>query len=168
VGGKHPVFEKIRPILELMGANVSWIGGAGAGQMAKCANQMIVALNIQAVGEALLLAARAGVDPERVRTALMGGFASSRVLEVHGARMVQRKFDPGFRIELHQKDLRNALSTAQHLGVPLPGTATAQQLLTACIAQGLASRDHSGLLCALEQLANFDVSAHQPGSTSSP
>jgi 2-hydroxy-3-oxopropionate reductase len=167
VGGKYAIFEKIKPILDLMGTNVSWIGGAGAGQIAKCANQMIVALTIQAVGEALLLSARAGADPERVRAALMGGFASSRVLEVHGERMVRRTFDPGFRIELHQKDLRNALSTAQHLGVPMPGTATAQELLTACIAQGLASRDHSGLVCALEKLANFEIAAHGAVATAS-
>lgn len=160
VGGRPAAFEKAKPVLELMGRNVSWIGTAGAGQIAKVANQMIVALTIQAVGEALLLAAKAGVDPRRVKEALIGGFASSRVLEVHGERMIKRTFDPGFRIELHQKDLRNALSTAESFGVPLPGTAIAQQLLTACMAEGQGAMDHSRLVGALERLANFQISEH--------
>ena len=131
VGGELAVFNKIKPLFELMGKNINWVGGNGDGQTAKVANQIIVALNIEAVAEALLFAARAGADPERVRKALMGGFAASRILEVHGERMVKRTFDPGFRIELHQKDLNLALSSARALGVSLPNTATAQELFNA-------------------------------------
>ena len=128
VGGEEKVFEKIKPIFELMGKNINLVGGNGDGQTAKVANQIIVALNIEAVAEALLFAAKAGADPAKVRQALMGGFASSRILEVHGERMVKRTFDPGFRIELHQKDLNLALDSARLLGVSLPNTATAQAL----------------------------------------
>src|SRR6478609_8029972 len=109
VGGADQVFERIRPLFECMGKNITLVGGNGDGQTAKVANQIIVALNIEAVAEALLFAAKAGADPARVRQALMGGFASSKILEVHGERMVKRTFDPGFRIELHQKDLNLAL-----------------------------------------------------------
>ncbi len=119
-----------------MGKNITLVGGNGAGQTCKVANQIIVALNIEAVAEALLFASKAGADPAKVRQALMGGFASSRVLEVHGERMIKRTFDPGFRIELHQKDLNLALSNARKLGVSLPNTATAQELFNACVAHG--------------------------------
>jgi 2-hydroxy-3-oxopropionate reductase len=157
VGGREAVFEKIRPLFELMGKNITLVGGNGDGQTAKVANQIIVALNIEAVAEALLFAARAGADPARVRQALMGGFASSRILEVHGERMVKRTFDPGFRIELHQKDLNLALTSARTLGVALPNTATAQELFNACVAHGGKAWDHSALVRALEKLANFEI-----------
>ncbi len=157
VGGEPAVFERVKPLFELMGKNITLVGGNGDGQTAKVANQIIVALNIEAVAEALLFAAKAGADPARVRQALMGGFASSRILEVHGERMIRRTFDPGFRIELHQKDLNLALSSARALGVSLPNTATAQELFNACAAHGGKAWDHSGLVRALEKLANFEI-----------
>src|SRR4029079_17664813 len=120
VGGKEAVFTRVRPIFELMGKNITLIGGIGDGQTCKVANQIVVALTIEAVGEALLFASKAGADPARVRQALMGGFAASRILEVHGERMVKRNFEPGFRIELHQKDLNLALEGARTLGIALP------------------------------------------------
>ncbi|MCY7317684.1 MAG: 2-hydroxy-3-oxopropionate reductase, partial [Ramlibacter sp.] len=149
VGGPAEVFDRIKPLFELMGKNITLVGGNGDGQTAKVANQIIVALNIEAVAEALLFAARAGADPARVRQALMGGFASSKVLEVHGERMVKRTFEPGFRIELHQKDLNLALDSARSLGVSLPNTASTQQLFNACAAHGGKGWDHSGLVRAL-------------------
>ena len=157
VGGEEAVFARVRPYFELMGKNITLVGGNGDGQTAKVANQIIVALNIEAVAEALLFAAKAGADPARVREALMGGFASSKILEVHGERMVQRTFDPGFRIELHQKDLNLALASARALGVSLPNTATAQELLNACAAHGGKAWDHSAMVRALEKLANFEI-----------
>ncbi|MCM5681947.1 2-hydroxy-3-oxopropionate reductase [Schlegelella sp. S2-27] len=157
VGGDAGTFERVRPLFELMGKNITRVGGVGDGQTAKVANQIIVALNIEAVAEALLFAARAGADPAKVRQALMGGFASSKVLEVHGERMVKRTFEPGFRIELHQKDLNLALGSARALGLSLPNTATAQELFNACAAHGGKGWDHSAMLRALEQLANFEV-----------
>ena len=157
VGGSEATFAKVKPLFELMGKNITLVGGNGDGQITKVANQIIVALNIEAVGEALLLAAKAGADPAKVRQALMGGFANSRILEVHGERMVKRTFDPGFRIELHQKDLNLALTTARQLGVSLPNTATAQELFNACSAHGGAKWDHSGMVRALEKMANFEI-----------
>ncbi|CAO3408680.1 2-hydroxy-3-oxopropionate reductase [Azospirillum largimobile] len=157
VGGPQSAFDTVRPLFELMGKNITLVGGNGDGQTTKVANQIIVALTIEAVGEALLLAAKAGADPAKVRQALMGGFANSRILEVHGERMVKRTFDPGFRIELHQKDLNLALSTARSLGVSLPNTATAQELFNACAANGGKAWDHSGMVRALEMLANFEI-----------
>ena len=157
VGGDEAVFEKVKPIFELMGKNINLVGGNGDGQTAKVANQIIVALNIEAVAEALLFAAKAGADPARVRQALMGGFASSKILEVHGERMVKRTFDPGFRIELHQKDLNLALNSARILGVSLPNTATAQELFNSCSAHGGKAWDHSAMVKALEKLANFEI-----------
>jgi 2-hydroxy-3-oxopropionate reductase len=157
VGGDDAVFERVRPLLELMGKNINLVGANGDGQTAKVANQIIVALNIEAVAEALLFASRAGADPARVRQALMGGFAGSKVLEVHGERMVKRTFEPGFRIELHQKDLNLALASARQLGVSLPNTATAQELFNACAAHGGKAWDHSAMVRALEKLANFEV-----------
>ncbi len=162
VGGEPAVFERVRPLFELMGRNITLVGGPGDGQTAKVANQIIVALNIEAVSEALLFAARAGADPARVRQALMGGFASSRILEVHGERMVKRSFDPGFRIELHQKDLNLALASARALGVSLPNTATAQELFNACAAHGGRAWDHSAMVRALEKLANFEIGQTPP------
>ena len=157
VGGSEAAFDKVKPLFALMGKNITLVGGNGDGQITKVANQIIVALTIEAVGEALLLAAKAGADPARVRQALMGGFANSRILEVHGERMVKRTFDPGFRIELHQKDLNLALATGRQLGVPLPSTATAQELFNACAAHGGAGWDHSALVRALEKMANFEI-----------
>ncbi|CAH2901752.1 MAG: 2-hydroxy-3-oxopropionate reductase (EC [uncultured Paraburkholderia sp.] len=157
VGGEQATFDSVKPLFDMMGKNVTLIGAVGAGQMCKVANQVIVAATIEAVGEALLLASKAGVDPARVREALMGGFASSRILEVHGERMTKRTFDPGFRIELHQKDLNLALSTAQALGVSLPNTATCQALFNACVAHGGKAWDHSAMVRALEVLANHEI-----------
>jgi 2-hydroxy-3-oxopropionate reductase len=157
VGGARTVFDKVHPLFELMGKNITLVGGNGDGQTCKVANQIIVALNIEAVGEALLFAAKAGADPAKVREALMGGFAASRILEVHGERMIKRSFDPGFRIELHQKDLNLALEGARALGLALPHTASAQQLFSACIAHGGAGWDHSALVRALEIAANHRI-----------
>ena len=157
VGGSQAAFDTVKPIFELMGKNITLVGGNGDGQITKVANQIIVALTIEAVGEALLLASKAGANPAKVREALMGGFANSRILEVHGERMIKRTFNPGFRIELHQKDLNLALSTGRALGVPLPNTATAQELFNSCTANGGAGWDHSALVRALEKMANFEI-----------
>jgi len=158
VGGEEGVFQRVLPLFQLMGKNISLVGANGDGQTAKVANQVIVALNIQAVAEALLFAARAGADPARVREALMGGFASSRVLEVHGDRMINRAFAPGFRIQLHRKDLNLALSSAREFGLGLPNTSTAMALLDACIADGGGGWDHSALIRALEKSSGFELS----------
>ncbi|MDR3097496.1 MAG: 2-hydroxy-3-oxopropionate reductase [Paraburkholderia sp.] len=157
VGGPEKSFELAKPLFALMGKNISLIGENGAGQTTKVANQIIVALNIEAVAEALLFAARSGADPERVRKALMGGFAASRILEVHGERMTKRTFDPGFRIELHQKDLNLAIDGARKLGLALPHTASAQQLFSVCAANGGKAWDHSAMIRALEIMANFEI-----------
>ena len=157
VGGPDSAFERIKPLFELMGKNITLVGGNGDGQTAKVANQIIVALNIEAVAEALVFAAKAGADPAKVRHALMGGFASSKILEVHGERMIKRTFNPGFRIELHQKDLNLALSTARTLGVSLPNTATAQELFNSCAAHDGKGWDHSAMVKALESMANFEI-----------
>jgi 2-hydroxy-3-oxopropionate reductase len=157
VGGSEEAFAKVRPIFEKLGKNITLVGGNGDGQTTKVANQIIVALNIEAVAEALLFASKAGADPARVREALMGGFASSKVLEVHGARMLKRAFDPGFRIELHQKDLNLALQGARTLGVSLPNTAMAQELFNSCAAHGGKAWDHSAMLRALESLSNHEI-----------
>ena len=156
-GGAQDTFDKVKPILEKMGKNITLVGGNGAGQTCKVANQIVVALTIEAVGEALVFASRAGADPAKVRQALMGGLATSRILEVHGERMIKRTFDPGFRIELHQKDLNLALSSARALGVALPNTANAQELFNACKAHGGAKWDHSGIVRALEIMANHEI-----------
>lgn len=163
VGAAEATFARVRPLFEAMGKNITLVGEVGAGQTAKVANQIIVALNIEAVAEALLFAAKAGADPAKVRQALMGGFASSKILEVHGERMVKRSFDPGFRIELHQKDLNLALSSARAIGVSLPNTATAQELFNACIAHGGKAWDHSAMVRALEKMANFEIGQPAPG-----
>ena len=158
VGGEQNVFDEMKPLFDLMGKNINLVGGNGDGQTTKVANQIIVALNIEAVSEALVFASKAGADPAKVRKALMGGFASSKILEVHGERMVNRTFDPGFRIELHQKDLNIALQGAKELGVSLPNTATAQEMFNSCSANGGASQDHSAMVKALELLANHKIS----------
>lgn len=153
VGGKQAAFERVKPLFELMGQNITLVGESGAGQTCKISNQIIVALTIEAVGEALLFASKAGVDPSRVRDALMGGFAGSKILEVHGERMIKRTFNPGFRIALHQKDLNLALSNAREMGLSLPNTATAQELFNACDKDD----DHSAMVKALEMLAKHQV-----------
>jgi len=158
IGGPQDAFDTAKPLFDLMGKNITLVGTAnGAGQTCKVANQIIVALNIEAVSEALLFASKAGADPAKVREALMGGFASSKILEVHGERMIKRTFDPGFRIELHQKDLNLALQSAREIGVSLPNTATAQELFNACSAAGGAGWDHSAMVKALERLADHEV-----------
>ncbi len=159
VGGGQEAFDRARPLFELMGKNITLVGGNGDGQTTKVANQIIVALNIQAVAEALLFASKAGADPARVRQALMGGFAASRILEVHGERMVKRTFAPGFRIELHQKDLNLALQGAKSLGLSLPNTASAQELMNSCAAHGMAQLDHSALCQAIERMSNHAIAA---------
>ncbi len=158
VGGTDDTFARVKPLFELMGKNITHVGGNGDGQTTKVANQIIVALNIAAVGEALLFASKAGADPAKVRAALMGGFASSRILEVHGERMIKRTFNPGFRIALHQKDLGLALSGAKAMGVALPQTASAAQLMQVCAAQGWDQLDHSALVKSLELMASHEVS----------
>jgi 2-hydroxy-3-oxopropionate reductase len=156
-GGSDEGFARLKPFFELMGKNITLIGKNGDGQTCKVANQIIVALNIAAVSEALVFASKAGADPAKVRSALMGGFAASRILEVHGERMIKRTFNPGFRIKLHQKDLSLALAGARELGVSLPQTAGAAQLMQACAANGLADMDHSALVKALEMMAKHEV-----------
>ena len=157
VGGSEVAFAKATPVFELMGKNITLVGPSGAGQITKVANQIVVALTIEAVGEALVFASKAGADPAKVRQALMGGLATSRILEIHGERMIKRTFDPGFRIELHQKDLNLALQGAKALGVALPNTATAQELFNTCKANGGAAWDHSAMVKALELMAAHPV-----------
>ena len=156
-GAPQAAFDKVKPLFDLMGKNITLVGGNGDGQTCKVCNQIIVALNIEAVSEALVFAAKAGADPAKVRQALMGGFAASRILEVHGERMIKRTFDPGFRIELHQKDLNLALQGARAMGVSLPNTATAQELFNSCAANGGAKSDHSAMVRALERMAGHDL-----------
>ena len=163
VGGPERAFEAAKPLFALMGSTITLVGGNGDGQTTKVANQIIVALTIEAVGEALLFASKAGADPARVRQALMGGFAASRVLEVHGERMVSRNFEPGFRIALHQKDLNLALSGGRALGVSLPNTAACQELFSAATAAGGAAWDHSAMVRVLERLACHEIGEAQRG-----
>jgi len=157
VGGPKETFEEVKPFFDLMGKNITLVGENGDGQTTKVANQIIVALNIQAVSEALLFASKAGADPSKVRQALMGGFAASRILEIHGDRMIKRTFDPGFRIELHQKDLNLALQGARALGLALPHTASAQELMNTCAANGNSKLDHSALCQAVELMSNHRI-----------
>ncbi len=157
VGGSQTAFNTALPLFEIMGANITLVGDSGAGQTCKVANQIIVALNIEAVSEALLFASKAGADPAKVREALMGGFASSKILEVHGERMIKGTFDPGFKIKLHQKDLNLALSGARALNISLPNTATAQELYNSCAALGGEEWDHSAMVKALESMANHSI-----------
>lgn len=157
VGGDQETFDYVLPVFKLMGQNITLVGGNGDGQTCKVANQIIVALTIEAVGEALLFASKAGADPAKVREALMGGFASSKILEVHGERMINRTFAPGFRIHLHQKDLNLALANARQLQIALPNTATAQELFNAVSAMGESELDHSAMVLALEKLAEYKI-----------
>lgn len=155
VGGDEQAFQRALPILQAMGKNIVRVGGPGAGQVAKACNQVIVGLTIQAVAEALTLARKCGVDPAKVREALMGGFAQSRILEVHGKRIIQRDFQPGFRMRLHRKDLAIALQTGKEKGVALLATAQAAELMDSIIAQGKGELDHSGLALLVEQMAGL-------------
>jgi 2-hydroxy-3-oxopropionate reductase len=157
VGGKEEIFARVKPLFDLMGRTVTHVGETGAGQVAKVANQIIVALTIEAVAEGLLFASKGGADPAKVRQAITGGLATSRILELHGERMIKRSFDPGFRIALHQKDLNLALEGAKSLGLALPGTALAQQLFSVCAANGAGDKDHSALVRALEIMGNHEV-----------
>ena len=157
VGGPLDVFNQIKPYFELMGKNIVHIGDHGDGQTCKVANQIVVALTIEAVAEALLFASKAGADPAKVRAALLGGFAQSRILELHGERMIKHNFNPGFRIRLHQKDLNLALESARSMGLSLPNTALAQELFNAVAAQGGSDLDHSAMVLALEKLANHAI-----------
>ena len=157
IGATDAGFARVKPLFELMGKNITHVGGNGDGQTCKVANQIIVALNIAAVSEALVFASKAGADPAKVRQALMGGFAASRILEVHGERMIKRTFNPGFRIGLHQKDLNLALAGARTLGVALPQTAGAAQLMQVCAANGMQDLDHSALVRSLEIMAAHEV-----------
>jgi 2-hydroxy-3-oxopropionate reductase len=158
VGGADAAFARAKPLFELMGKNITHVGSEpGAGQICKVANQIIVALNIQAVAEALVFASKAGADPARVRQALMGGFASSRILEVHAERMLKGTFNPGFKIKLHQKDLNLALASAKALSLSLPNTAMAQQMFSTCIAHGGGELDHSALVTAIEGMAAHHI-----------
>ncbi len=157
VGANQTVFETVKPLFELMGKTITHVGENGAGQICKVANQILVSITIEAVAEALLFAAKAGADPHKVREALMGGFAASKALEVHGARMLNRQFDPGFRVELHHKDLNIALATASALGVSLPNTATVRELFAACLAHDGAKWDNSAIIKMLEKLSNYEI-----------
>jgi 2-hydroxy-3-oxopropionate reductase len=157
VGGPQTAFDRVKPLFDLMGKTITHIGPTRTGQVTKLANNIVVALNIEAVAEALVFAAKAGADPAKVRQALLGGFAASRILEVHGERMIKRTFEPGFRIGLHQKDLNIALTVARELGIGLPNTATAQELFNACVARGGNKWDHSAMVMALEVLADFEI-----------
>jgi 2-hydroxy-3-oxopropionate reductase len=153
-GGSEHGLARAQPIFDVLGKVTTHVGPAGAGQVAKAANQIVVAVTIQAVAEALILARQAGADAERVRTALLGGFAQSRILDLHGERMLHRAFDPGFKLALHRKDLGIALQLAREQHVPLFATAGVAELMDALLAQGAGDRDSSVLASLYEQLAN--------------
>jgi len=157
VGGEPKVFEQIKPYFEIMGKNIVYIGGSGDGQSCKVANQIVVAVTIEAISEALLFASKAGADPTKVREALLGGFAQSRILDLHGKRLIERNFKPGFRIRHQQKDLNLALQGARALGLSLPCTSIAQEMYNALVAQSNSDLDHSALVLALEKLANHKI-----------
>jgi 2-hydroxy-3-oxopropionate reductase len=157
VGGKQSVFDDCEPLLQVMGGNVVLTGDIGAGNITKLANQIIVAANIEALSEALVLTQKAGVDPERVFNAIRGGLAGSAVMEAKAPMMLDRNFRAGFRIRLHQKDLRNVLQTAGELNVPLPVTALVQQMLGSLINDGDQESDHSAILHFIEKLAGVEV-----------
>lgn len=157
VGGPEDAVARALPILKSLGRSITHVGKNGAGQTTKVANQIVVALTIAAISEALVLASKAGADPAKVRSALLGGFAGSRILEVHGERMIKRQFKPGFRIGLHRKDLRLALDTASALGVSLPGTSICQQLFNLCASHNWGEDDHSSLVKALELMGAHEL-----------
>jgi len=157
VGGKQNIFERVRPVFEKIGKNINYIGDHGAGQVTKAANQIIVGMTIQAVAEAFIFAKKSGVDPARVHRAIMGGYAQSRVLELHGKRMLDRNFQPGGKVRSHRKDIEIALSAGRELGICLPGTAMISQLFNAVAARGGLDWDHSAVVTALESMSNVDV-----------
>jgi 2-hydroxy-3-oxopropionate reductase len=157
VGGKPEVFERVLPVLQKLGKNITLIGGHGAGQVAKAANQIIVGLTIEAVAEALVFAAKSGADPEKVRRALLGGYAQSRVLELHGQRMTERNFVPGGKVRSHKKDIEIVMSVARELGVYVPGTALLSHLWNAVAAQGGLDWDHSSLIKVLEMMSKVET-----------
>jgi 2-hydroxy-3-oxopropionate reductase len=157
VGGKQEIFFKCLKVLQAMGKSIVRIGDAGAGQVAKLANQIIVALNIAAVSEAFALGVKAGVDPRVMYEAIRGGLAGSRVLDAKIPVILERNFKPGFKVRLHHKDLKNALETARELKVPLPMTALIQQMLCALINEGKGEADHSAIVNFFERLANIEV-----------
>jgi 2-hydroxy-3-oxopropionate reductase len=161
VGGSQSAFERAKPIFEKMGKNITLVGEAGAGQVTKAANQAIVGITIAAVSEALLLASKAGVDPKKVREALMGGFAQSRILELHGNRMIERNFQPGFKIKLHRKDMAIIQNTARELGLALPLSAQVAEMMNALIAHGGGELDHSALVNIYEELAQTRITNPQ-------
>jgi len=152
VGGSEEAFQRAMPIFEIMGKNIVLIGDPGAGQVTKACNQIVVGVTIQAVSEALILARKSGVDPARVREALLGGFAQSRILDLHGQRIIDRSFQPGFRVRLHRKDLAIALQTGREVSLPLMLTSQVAELMNALIARGDGDLDHSGLAHLLEQM----------------
>jgi len=151
VGGKADVFERLKPLFEVVGKNITHVGASGAGQVTKACNQLIVAQMMAAIGEAFALAEASGVDPHKVREALMGGFASSRILEVHGQRMLDHDFTPGFKAHLHQKDLRIVREAAAELGVALPGTELVSSYLDALIDSGQGELDSAALVTMLDK-----------------
>jgi 2-hydroxy-3-oxopropionate reductase len=157
VGGKPEIFERMQPVLQRLGKNVTHIGGHGAGQVAKAANQIIVGLMIEAVAEGLVFAAKSGVDPEKVRKALLGGYAQSRVLELHGQRMTDRNFVPGGKVRSHKKDIEIVMAVAREIGVYLPGTALLSHLWNALASQGGLDWDHSSVIKVLEMMSQTEV-----------
>jgi 2-hydroxy-3-oxopropionate reductase len=157
IGGKITAVERAMTIFQTLGKNIIHVGDAGAGQVTKAANQMVVGTTIAIVGEALVLAAKAGVDPAKVRQALLGGFAQSKILEAHGQKMLDRNFKPGFRIRLHEKDMKIALATGSEYGVPLMVTGVVGQMMTAMKAMGNGDLDHSGLVKFVEGLAKTEL-----------
>jgi 2-hydroxy-3-oxopropionate reductase len=156
VGGKEPVFRRVKPLFEALGKNIVHVGGNGAGQVAKACNQIVAAVTIEAVAEALTFARRCGVDPARVREALMGGFAGSRILEVHGQRMLERDFKPGFKAQLHQKDLRIVIENAHQLGLALPAAALVAQHLNALMGSGEGDLDSAAIVKVVERMSGTE------------
>jgi 2-hydroxy-3-oxopropionate reductase len=159
VGGDVAAFERALPILQAIGKTIIHVGEAGAGQVTKACNQIVVALTVQGVAEALMLAKQSGVDPAKVRDALLGGFAQSRVLEVHGQRMIDGMFQPGFKLDLHRKDMNIVLQTGEELNLPLGGAAQVTELMTQAIAQGNGSLDNSALITLYENLTDENLAA---------
>ena len=157
VGGTEEAFQRALPLFEIMGKNIVLMGGPGAGQVTKACNQVVVAVTIQAISESLVLARKAGVDPAKVRDALLGGFAQSRILDLHGKRILKRNFQPGFRIRLHRKDLTIALDTGREVSLPLPATAYVAEMMNSLIAQGKGDLDHSALTLLVEQLGDVEI-----------
>ena len=168
VGGADAAFERALPILSAMGKTIVHVGPAGAGQVVKVCNQVVVAVVIEAVAEALVLGAKAGVDPGRIADVLQGGLAATKVLEMRRENMLSGRFDPGFRIRLHQKDLKNALELAGETNVALPAAALVEQLMRAMAAKGRADYDHSGLVTLVEDLAAFRLTDAPAGAGRTP